>query len=172
MLNADFMKTCTLSGRYLHWFKKSTFVNSYSWSSCFFLCHRAILLSAVLISWSGIPWVKEDAKEVMIQVCLHEPKDGDDPGVQPHPLIIQDITIPTLGPSSHHSEMNQQRQHKSTPIRELSPSLLPPSQISMMFYQLPFTFSHLADAFIQSDLQGCIHNFYIYTDGTLHIRSN
>src|SRR4029434_5403573 len=31
------------------------------------------------------------------------------------------------------------------------------------------TFSHLADAFIQSDLQGCIH---IYTDGTLHIRSN
>src|SRR4029434_8159631 len=36
-----------------------------------------------------------------------------------------------------------------------------------------FTFSHLADAFIQSDLQGCIHIFfYIYTDGTLHIRSN
>src|SRR4029434_5843856 len=37
---------------------------------------------------------------------------------------------------------------------------------------ITFTFSHLADAFIQSDLQGCIHNFYIYTDGTLHIRSN
>src|SRR4029434_6942849 len=35
-----------------------------------------------------------------------------------------------------------------------------------------FTFSHLADAFIQSDLQGCIYTFYIYTDGTLHIRSN
>ena len=26
---------------------------------------------------------------------------------------------------------------------------------------------HLADAFIQSTLQGCIHIFYIYTDGTL-----
>ena len=34
---------------------------------------------------------------------------------------------------------------------------------------------HLADAFIQSDLHmcdlQCIH-IYIYTDGTLHIRSN
>ena len=30
-----------------------------------------------------------------------------------------------------------------------------------------FTFSHLADAFIQSDL----HSIHIYTDGTLHIRS-
>src|SRR4029434_8804546 len=40
-----------------------------------------------------------------------------------------------------------------------------------------FTFSHLADAFIQSDLHmcnlQCTHfTFNIYTDGTLHIRSN
>ena len=33
---------------------------------------------------------------------------------------------------------------------------------------LVISFSHLADALIQSDLQGCIHIFYIYTDGTPH----
>src|SRR4029434_4144458 len=43
---------------------------------------------------------------------------------------------------------------------------------------ITFTFSHLADAFIQSDLHmcdlQCIHilHLHIYTDGTLHIRSN
>ena len=35
-------------------------------------------------------------------------------------------------------------------------------------FTFTFTFSHLADAFVQSDLQGCIHIFYIYTDGTPH----
>src|SRR4029434_4312647 len=39
-----------------------------------------------------------------------------------------------------------------------------------------FTFSHLADAFIQSDLHmcdlQCIHILHLHTDGTLHIRSN
>src|SRR4029434_4176737 len=45
------------------------------------------------------------------------------------------------------------------------------NRLRMHEYKATFTFSHLADAFIQSDLQG-IHIFYIYTDGTLHIRSN
>src|SRR4029434_4368947 len=49
---------------------------------------------------------------------------------------------------------------------------------ALLPFLITFTFSHLADAFIQSDLHmcdlQCIHilHFYIYTDGTLHIRSN
>jgi hypothetical protein len=28
---------------------------------------------------------------------------------------------------------------------------------------LPYNVCHLADAFIQSDLQSCVHTFYVYT---------
>src|SRR4029434_3814399 len=65
----------------------------------------------------------------------------------------------------------------------ITPRNLDAAKVPILDHQVvlldTFTFSHLADAFIQSDLHMCdlqcihiLHFFYIYTDGTLHIRSN
>src|SRR4029434_9391475 len=102
-------------------------------------------------------------------------------------LVISATTIQKHHPSTsdylhtfqHHLRLSTYVLPPSLHLR-LSTYILTPPQIIYIHFNttsdfslhFTFTFSHLADAFIQSGLQGCVHIFYIYTDGTLHIRSN